>query len=80
MGSARTLYPAFLDLRGRRCVVVGGGPVGERKVRGLLSASARVAVVSPDLSPGLSELAAAGRVQAILRGYRTGDLARFNPG
>ncbi|MDP6779217.1 MAG: bifunctional precorrin-2 dehydrogenase/sirohydrochlorin ferrochelatase [Candidatus Latescibacteria bacterium] len=75
MGSVRTLYPVFMDLQGRKCAVVGGGTVAERKVRGLLSASARVVVVSPDLSPGLSELAAEGRIESVRREYREGDLA-----
>lgn len=75
MGSVRPLYPAFLDIRGRRCVVVGGGSVGERKAKGLLSASARVVVISPDVSRGLSELAEAGRLEWVVRAYRTGDLA-----
>ncbi|MGH7300890.1 MAG: NAD(P)-dependent oxidoreductase, partial [Candidatus Rokuibacteriota bacterium] len=39
-------YPALLDLAGRPCLVVGGGPVAEGKVEGLLAVGARVTVVS----------------------------------
>ena len=53
-------YPAFLDLRGRRAVVVGGGAVAEQKVTGLLDAGARVTVVGPIVSPLLAKLAIAG--------------------
>lgn len=67
-------YPAFLDLRGRRAVVVGGGAVAEQKVRGLLAAGARVAVVSPETTPGLSDLGAQGWVEIRRRPYRAGDL------
>jgi siroheme synthase-like protein len=67
-------YPMFLDLRGRRAVVVGGGPVAERKVRKLLRAGARVRVISPELTPGLARLAAANRICVARRRYRTGDL------
>src|ERR687887_617206 len=38
-------FPAFLDLRGRRCLVVGGGLIAERKVYGLLECGARVTAV-----------------------------------
>ncbi|HEV8304556.1 MAG TPA: siroheme synthase CysG [Gemmatimonadales bacterium] len=70
-----TLYPAFLVLRERRCVVVGGGAVAEQKVTGLLEAGARVTVVSPAVSPRLDELAAAGAIAIRRRPYRRGDLA-----
>src|SRR2546423_199829 len=68
-------YPVFLDLRGRRAVVIGGGAVAEQKVRGLTAAGAHVTVVSPDLSPGLTDLAARGAIELRRRSYRGGDLA-----
>jgi precorrin-2 dehydrogenase/sirohydrochlorin ferrochelatase len=67
-------YPIFLDLRGKRCVVVGGGPVAERKVVMLLERDAAVTVVSPALSPGLREMARRGAVRVVEREYRKGDL------
>ena len=67
-------YPLLLELEGRRCVVVGGGPVGERKVDGLLAVGAAVTVVSPDVTPALATLAAAGRITLVERPYRAGDL------
>jgi siroheme synthase-like protein len=67
-------FPAFLDLRGRRCLVVGGGPVGERKAMALLECGARVLVVSPTLTPALSALAAAGGVEHRGRAFRRVDV------
>ncbi len=67
-------YPAFLRVEGRSCVVIGGGEVAERKVRALLDAGARVAVVSPTVTPGLEALAAGGRIAHRPRAYRPGDL------
>jgi precorrin-2 dehydrogenase/sirohydrochlorin ferrochelatase len=68
-------YPIFLNLRGRRCIVVGGGKVAERKVRALLRAGASVRVVSPDLTPRLAQLAAKKRIDVTRRRpYRKGDL------
>ncbi|MGH7413653.1 MAG: precorrin-2 dehydrogenase/sirohydrochlorin ferrochelatase family protein [Candidatus Rokuibacteriota bacterium] len=68
-------YPAFLDLADRPCLVVGGGPVAEGKVEGLLAAGARVTVVSPAVTPRLAAWAETGQVQHVPRGYRPGDLA-----
>jgi uroporphyrin-III C-methyltransferase/precorrin-2 dehydrogenase/sirohydrochlorin ferrochelatase len=70
-----TFYPVFLNLRGRRAVVIGGGAVAEQKVLGLLSAGAHVTVVSPETTPRLAELAATGGIDLRRRPYRSGDLA-----
>ena len=69
------LFPLFVELEGRPCVVLGGGAVAERKVEGLLAAGAVVTVVSPALSPGLATLASGGRITHVARPYAEGDLA-----
>lgn len=69
------LFPLFVELAGRPCVVLGGGAVAERKVAGLLEAGAVVTIVSPVLTPALTALVSAGRIAHIERGYRPGDLA-----
>src|SRR5262245_37747964 len=69
-------YPVSLDLKDRRCVVIGGCSLAEEKARGLLAAGARVTVISPDLTPGLAELAMEGRIDATARRYRWGDLRK----
>ncbi|MFW6112923.1 MAG: precorrin-2 dehydrogenase/sirohydrochlorin ferrochelatase family protein [Thermodesulfobacteriota bacterium] len=58
-------YPLFALIEDRPCLVVGGGAVGERKVQDLLTAGARVTVVSQALTPRLMELAAQGGLQFI---------------
>ncbi len=70
----KSYYPAFLDLSGKKCVVVGGGAVAERKVRSLCAAEAIVTVVSPRLSRGLARLVANGAAQHIERICRRGDI------
>src|SRR5579883_409655 len=75
-GAAMTAYyPVCLDLRGRPCVVIGGGSVAARKVEGLLACGARVTVVAPALTPALQALLDAGRIAVRPRPYADGDLA-----
>ncbi|MBP2637411.1 MAG: cysG 2 [Firmicutes bacterium] len=71
------LYPINLKLTGRRCAVIGGGAVAERKVRALLSAGAEVSVYSPELTAGLSELRQAGCLVWVPRAYESGTLDDF---
>ena len=67
-------YPLVLDLRDRRVVVIGGGPVATRKAAELLKAGARLTVVSPTVSVRLARWARQGRLRHRARGYRRGDL------
>jgi uroporphyrin-III C-methyltransferase/precorrin-2 dehydrogenase/sirohydrochlorin ferrochelatase len=68
-------HPIFLDLAGRRVVVVGGGTVAERKIEALIAAGADVTVVSPDVTDFIEGHAAGGRLRLDRRPYRRGDLA-----
>ena len=70
-------YPIFLNLTGRRCLVVGGGPVAERKVDGLLQAGAAVTVVSPRLTKTLDLWAEEKKIHHVARDYRGGDVAGY---
>ena len=67
-------YPVFLDLRGRACVVIGGGEVAERKLQNLLECGAEVTVVSPEITPGIRALAESGELRWESREYAEGDL------
>lgn len=67
-------FPLALEVTGRRCVVLGGGPVAEGKVGALLDAGAAVVVIGDSPSAGLVELARRGEIELVERGYRTGDL------
>ena len=68
------LYIACLLLKGRRCLVVGGGEVGLEKVEGLLACGAEVTLVAPDAVPELAEYAAEGSIRWERREYRSSDL------
>jgi precorrin-2 dehydrogenase / sirohydrochlorin ferrochelatase len=49
-------YPIMMNLSGRRCLIVGGGPIAERKLRSLLQAGALVTLVSTEFTAGIKEL------------------------
>ena len=67
--------PVFLDIAGRRAVVVGGGPVAARKAADLVAAGAAVSVVAPSVCEDLRDSVAAGELAWEARDYRQGDLA-----
>lgn len=67
-------YAAYLDVRERRCTVVGGGLIAARKLAKLLESGAKVKVISPKLRPPLSYLAEKGEVEWIPRAYQAGDV------
>lgn len=68
-------YPAYLDLRDRPCLVIGGGVVAERKALSLLGAGADVTVVSPSLTPKLHELSEAGKIAHRKKKFDENDLS-----
>jgi precorrin-2 dehydrogenase/sirohydrochlorin ferrochelatase len=67
-------YPAFINLNGKKCVVVGGGSVAERKVLALKDSGADITVVSPKLTRVLSMLKNKGAFFHFQRPYRKSDL------
>jgi precorrin-2 dehydrogenase/sirohydrochlorin ferrochelatase len=70
----RKFYPMMVDLTGKRCLVVGGGAVAERKVALLVECGAKVDVVSPKATARLTALASSGRIRLRRRPVRAADL------
>jgi len=68
-------YPVHLDIQNRKCLIVGGGAVGTRKVTTLLECGARITVVSPDPTPELARLASAGMITLKKRAYQSNDIS-----
>ena len=64
----------FADLNGRRCLVVGGGLIAQRKVMTLLRCGARVTVVSPSLTPRLLAYARSGTIRHLAHCFHPADL------
>ena len=67
-------YPLFADLRGRRCIVIGGGLIAQRKVTTLLDYGAAVTVVSPTVTGRLAAYARQGKIRHAARRFRPTDL------
>jgi len=67
-------FPAFFDLTAQKVLIVGGGEVALRKLVLLERSGAKVTVVAREVLPELSERAAAGKIQAIIREFVPDDL------
>ena len=69
-----SLFPMFMKLEGRQCLVVGAGKVGEPKITGLLDTGAHIRVVALDASPAVREWASGGKIELELRAFSPDDL------
>lgn len=69
-----SFYPAFLSLAGESALVIGGGAVAERKIRGLLKCGAQVTVVAPLATTRVQRWAARGQLRWQKRTFRLADL------
>jgi precorrin-2 dehydrogenase / sirohydrochlorin ferrochelatase len=68
------LFPMFMKLAGKQCLVVGAGKVGEPKIGGLIDTGARIHVVANAASDQVREWADVGKIELALRPFSTGDL------
>lgn len=71
--ASKRYYPLFLDLKGKRVVVIGGGEVALRKIESMLDHGAVVTVIAPELVPGIRELARRRALTIQLRKFESGD-------
>lgn len=69
------LFPMYLKLAGRRCVVVGAGSIAESKITSLVAAQAQVIVIAPVISAVVRRLASKGNVSLIERCFLPADLS-----
>lgn len=70
-----SLFPIFLKLAARPCVVIGAGNLAESKIESLQAANAKITVIAPEANERIQSLAAAGEIEYEQRPYADGDLA-----
>ncbi|RQD71374.1 MAG: bifunctional precorrin-2 dehydrogenase/sirohydrochlorin ferrochelatase [Tindallia sp. MSAO_Bac2] len=73
-------FPIMLQLEGKKCVVIGGGKVAERKITALLAAGAAVTVISPEITEIIQERISEGCLVWLKRQYQAGDLENIKFG
>jgi len=69
-----SLFPMFMKLNDRSCLVVGAGNIGEQKIAGLLETGARIRVIAIEATATVREWAREGKIELELRPYRSSDL------
>ena len=69
-----SLFPMFVKLAGRQCLVVGAGKVGEPKIGGLIDTGARIRVIAREASEKVHEWAGAGKIELEIRAFDPSDL------
>jgi precorrin-2 dehydrogenase / sirohydrochlorin ferrochelatase len=69
-----SLFPMFMNLTGRQCLVVGAGRVGEPKIGGLIDTGARIHVVAIEASEQVYQWARTGKIELEIRSFSPRDL------
>lgn len=68
------VFPLFVNLKGKRCIVIGGGEIAARKVDILLLFEANLIIVSPEVNNSIKELAKQGKINIIRKEYDYEDI------
>jgi precorrin-2 dehydrogenase/sirohydrochlorin ferrochelatase len=71
------LFPIFLKLTARPCLVIGAGNLAESKIESLRAANGKVTVIAPAASPRITDLAASGEIEWHQREYAAGDIQDY---
>jgi precorrin-2 dehydrogenase/sirohydrochlorin ferrochelatase len=71
------LFPIFLKLTARPCLVIGAGNLAESKIQSLRAANGKVTVIAPEASTHIIEMAASGEVEWHQRAYAAGDVQNY---
>lgn len=67
-------FPVFIDVKGKKCVVIGGGAVAERKIKTLLKYGAKITLISPEINENLTKIVEKGKIEYIKKQYSKEDI------
>jgi len=81
MADKKTFFPLFIDLTGKKVMIIGGGNVAERRLKALASFGAVITVISPTITKYIENAVSSNMVSIKLlkRKYQQGDIAAVNP-
>lgn len=68
------MFPAFIDIKGKKCVVIGGGTVAARKIETLLAFQPNITVISPEISEKLEKLHNENKIEVFKKEYSIEDI------
>jgi siroheme synthase-like protein len=75
----KAFFPLFVDMNGRKALIVGGGKVAERRIKVLLDFSADITVISPEVTENIEHAASVETICLLKRKYQEGDVAALTP-
>ena len=79
MTKRKTFFPLFVDMSGRKALVVGGGNVAERRVKILADFGADITVISPEVTEYIERAFSSNNIYLLKRKYNVGDIAAIQP-
>ena len=75
----KTLFPVFMDLKGKDVLVLGGGKVAERRVKTLSDFGAKITVISPEAAEFIKLTATENKIKWLKKEYQIGDITESKP-
>ena len=79
MTKRKTFFPLFVDMNGRKALVIGGGNVAERRVKILADFGADITVISPEITEYIERASSSNNIYLLKRKYNAGDIAAIHP-
>jgi len=74
-----SFFPLFVDMKGRKTLIAGGGKVAERRIKVLLKFGADITVIAPEVSEYIENAASLGTIRLFKRKYKGGDIKNLIP-